>query len=51
MHFAVTIYYTIISKILKIRQKFKNNPIVKNKGQYGFRIRASMVLDKNYLHH
>ena len=29
MHFAVTIYYTIISKILKIRQKFKNNTIVK----------------------
>ena len=29
MHFAVTIYYTIISKILKIRQKFKNDPIVK----------------------
>ena len=29
MHFAVTIYYTIISKILEIRQKFKNDPIVK----------------------
>ena len=29
MHFAVTIYCTIISKILKIRQKFKNDPIVK----------------------
>ena len=26
MHFTVTIYYTIISKI---RQKYKNNPIVK----------------------
>ena len=26
MHFTVTIYYTIISKI---RQKYKNSPIVK----------------------
>ena len=29
MHFTVTIYYTIISKISKIRQKYKNSPIVK----------------------
>ena len=29
MHFTVTIYYTIISKISKIRQKYKNNSIVK----------------------
>ena len=29
MHFAVTVYYIIISKILEIRQNFKNDPIVK----------------------
>ena len=29
MHFTVTIYYTIISKISKILQKCKNSPIVK----------------------
>ena len=29
MNFTITIYYTIISKNSKIRQKFKNNPIVK----------------------
>ena len=28
-HITVTIYYTIISKFQKIRQKFKNSPIVK----------------------
>ena len=29
MHFTVTIYYNIISKISNIRQKYKNSPIVK----------------------
>ena len=29
MQFAVTTYYTIISKSLKIHQKFKNDPIIK----------------------
>ena len=35
MHFAVTIYYIIISKILEISQKFKNDPIVKKKRKPG----------------
>ena len=35
MHFAVTIYYTIISKNLEIRQKFRNDSIVKKKHKPG----------------
>ena len=29
MHFIATIFYIIISKISKIRQKYKNSPIIK----------------------
>ena len=36
MHFIVTIY-TIFSKISKIRQKFKNSPIVKQACQLTWR--------------